>query len=139
VEVDDFCGGGSALTVNDIDAITDGGAEDGGGVMGLAGIEGDFGGVGGPPVFGYIKAHGDGLGEISPGVYLESFREGEEESRKNHLRMNRLGGYSPLLLGSAGSVLLTGFIGTRSGKEAHVHSRVVSGWRRRERGPDKCC
>ena len=33
----------------------------------------------------------DGLGEISPGVYLESFREAKEESRKNHLRMKRLG------------------------------------------------
>jgi hypothetical protein len=79
------------LTVNDVNAVADGGAENGSDVMGLAWIEGDFGGVGGPPVFWYVKSHGDGLGEIRSGVYLESFREAEEESRKNHLRMKRLG------------------------------------------------
>ena len=73
MEVDDFAGGSSPLTVNDVDAVTDGGAEDGSDVMGLAWIEGDFGGVCGPPVFWYVKSHGDGLGEISSGVYLESF------------------------------------------------------------------
>ena len=91
MEAGDFAGGGSPLTVNDVDAVTDGGAENGGDVMGLAWIEADFGGVGGPPVFWYVKSHGDGLGEISPGVYLEIFREAEEESYKNHLRMERLG------------------------------------------------
>jgi hypothetical protein len=91
VEAANFAYGGSPLTVNDLDAVPDGAAKDGGDVMRLAWVEGDFGGVCGPPVFRYVKSHGDGLGEISSGVYLESFGEAKEESRKNHLRMKRLG------------------------------------------------
>ena len=91
MEVSDFACGGSPLTVNDLDAVSDGAAKDGGDVMRLAWVEGDFGGVCGPPVLRYVKSHGDGLGEISSGVYLESFGEAKEESRKNHLRMKRLG------------------------------------------------